>query len=235
MEVDTVVRELEALATERTKKSYLSRGVTEPVIGVATGAMKPLVKRIGVDQDLAEALWDTGIYDARYLAGMIADVSVMSREDFERWIDSADYAMLSDFVVAVTLSESRLAQPVADEWVRSGEENRESAGWACYEWLLGWRPDSEFDEGKIHDLLDRAASTIHDAPPRVQRAMRNFIIAVGVSFRPLHQAALDTAERIGQVQSVVDGKPKTLGSAAEAIRAAAEKGRIGFKRRAVRC
>ena len=80
---DTVMRELEALGTAHTKKSYLSRGVREPLFGVATGAMKPLKKQVGIDQALADRLWDTGNYDAMYFAGMIADVRVMTEADFD--------------------------------------------------------------------------------------------------------------------------------------------------------
>jgi len=235
MDFDSVMRELEALGTERTKKSYLSRGVSEPLFGVATGAMKPLKKQIGVDQALADQLWDSGNYDAMYFAGMIADVSRMSEADFDRWVDGADYSMLSDFVVAVTLAESDLAQQVANRWIRSGSENRASAGWACYEWLLGWRPDSYFEPETIRELLDLAAATIHESSPRVKRGMRGFVVAVGVSYEPLHGVALKTAEDIGVVEVVSGGEVKQLASAAEPIRAAAEKGKVGFKRRAVRC
>ena len=122
LDFDSVMRELESLGTAHTKKSYLSRGVREPLFGVATGAMKPLKKQIGVDQALADELWDTGNYDAMYFAGMIADVRVMTEADFDRWIDGAYCAMLSDFVVAVTLAESDLAQssgqPVDPQWRR---------------------------------------------------------------------------------------------------------------------
>jgi hypothetical protein len=235
LDLDPVMRELEALGTERTKKSYLSRGVREPLFGVATGAMKPLETQIGVDQTLADELWDTGNYDAMYLAGMVADVRVMTEADFDRWIDGAYSLMVSDFIVAVTLAESDLAQPVANRWIRSGEENRASAGWSCYEWLLGWRPDSYFEPETVRELLELAAATIRDAPPRGQRAMNRFIVAVGVSYRPLHEDALRTAEGIGVVEVVENGEVKQLSSAAEQIRKAAEKGKIGFKRRAVRC
>jgi 3-methyladenine DNA glycosylase AlkD len=235
LDFDSVMRELESLGTAHTKKSYMSRGVREPLYGVATGAMKPLKKRIGVDQALADRLWETGNYDAMYFAGMIADVRVMTEADFDRWIDSAYGPMVSDLIVAVTLAESDLAPSVANRWIRSGEESRASAGWACYEWLLGWRPDSYFDPANVRGLLELAAATIHEASPRLKRAMRNFIVAVGVSYRPLHDEALKTADDIGVVEVVSNGEVKVLGSAAEQIRAAAERGRIGFKRRAVRC
>ncbi len=235
MDFETVMSELESLGTERTRKSYRSRGVREPLFGVATGAMKPLKKRVGVDQSLAEMLWDTGNYDAMYFAGMIADVQVMTEADFERWIGSAYGPMLSDFVVAVTLAETEFAQMIANTWIRSGDENRASAGWACYEWLLGWRPDSYFEPETVRALLLLAAETIHEASPRLKRAMNSFLVAVGVSYQPLHDEALRTADAIGVVEIASDDGVKPLGSAAKQIQAAAEKGRTGFKRRAVRC
>lgn len=235
MDLQSTMRELEALGTAHTKRSYLSRGVREPLFGVATGAMKPLKKQIGVDQALADALWDTGNYDAMYLAGMIADVTAMTEGDFERWIEGAYCSMLSDFVVAVTLAESDLAQSVANRWIRSGEDNRASAGWACYEWLLGWRPDDYFEVETVREHLQRAAATIHSASPRVKRAMNSAIVAVGVSYRPLHDVALKTAEEIGVVEVPSEGGARPLASASHLIRDAVEKGRIGFKRRAVRC
>jgi 3-methyladenine DNA glycosylase AlkD len=235
LDFDSVMRELESLGTVHTRKSYLSRGVREPLFGVPTGAMKPLKKQIGVDQALADKLWDTGNYDAMYFAGMIADVRVMTEADFDRWIGDAYGAMLSDFVVAVTLAESDLAQSVSNRWIRSGNETRASAGWACYEWLLGWRPDSYFEPETVRSLLELAAATIHEASPRLKRAMNNFIVAVGVSYQPLHEEALKTADDIGVVEVVTNGEANPVSSAAEQIRKAAAKGRIGFKRRAVRC
>jgi 3-methyladenine DNA glycosylase AlkD len=235
LDLESVMRELEALGTAHTKKNYLSRGVREPLFGVATGAMKPLKKQIGIDQALADELWATGNYDAMYFAGMIADVKVMTEADFDRWMDSSYGPMVSDFIVSVTLAESELAQSVASRWIRSGIEERAAAGWSTYEWLLGWRPDAYFEPDTIRELLDLAASTIREASPRLVRAMRNFVIAVGVSYVPLHEYALKTAEEIGAIEVVDGGVTKQLASPADAMKAAEAKGRVGFKRRAVRC
>lgn len=116
---------------------YMSNGAHEPLFGVATGAMKPIAKKIKIDQALAEELYATGNYDAMYFAGVIADPKAMTVEDFNRWIEAAYFYMLSDYVVAVTLAEAPIAQEVADAWIASGEELKMSAGWSCYCWLLG--------------------------------------------------------------------------------------------------
>ena len=106
--VELVMQELEALGKERTKKIYLSNGAREPLFGVATGAMKPIAKKIKINQQLAEELYATGNYDAMYFAGIIADPKAMEVPDFERWIKDAYFYMLSDYVVAVTLSTVKL-------------------------------------------------------------------------------------------------------------------------------
>ncbi|MCR8849257.1 DNA alkylation repair protein [Rossellomorea sp. SC111] len=235
MNLETVMQELEGLGKERTKKMYVSNGAREPVFGVATGAMKPMAKEIKKDQALAEELYATGNYDAMYFAGVIADPKAMTEADFDRWIEGAYFYMLSDNVVSVTLAEADIAQAVADKWIESGEELKMSAGWSCYCWLLGNRKDEEFSETKLAGMLQKVKETIHEAPERTKSAMSNFVTTVGVSYVPLHEAALETAKEIGPVEMVREGKKNSVLKSADDILKQVEKGRIGFKRKYVRC
>ena len=235
MDFEYVMQELKELGKERLKKTYLSNGAHEPLFGVATGAMKPIAKKIKKNQPLAEQLYATGNYDAMYFAGIIADPLVMTEEDFERWIDAAYFYMLSDYVVAVTLAETNIAQAVADKWITSGEELRMSAGWSCYCWLLGSRPDSEFSTSKLASMLDQVENTIHDSPDRTKSAMNNFIYTVGTSYLPLHDKAVETAKRVGPVEIKRDKKKSSILLASESIQKEIDRGKLGFKRKYVRC
>ncbi|GIN38083.1 DNA alkylation repair protein [Heyndrickxia sp. FSL K6-6286] len=235
MDFETVMQELEDLGKERTKKIYISNGAHEPLFGVATGAMKPMAKKIKINQPLAEKLYSTGNYDAMYFAGIIADPKAMTESDFDRWIDGAYFYMLSDYVVAVTLSESDIAQDVADKWIASGDELKMSAGWSCYCWLLGNRSDHEFSESKISTMLDMVKNTIHHSPERTKSAMNNFLYTVGVSFLPLHEKAVATAKEVGIVEVKRDKKKSSFLNAYENIQKEIERDRLGFKRKYVRC
>ena len=235
MDAKTVMQELEALGKERTKKMYLSSGAREPVFGVATGAMKPIARKIKIDQGLAEELYQTGNYDAIYFAGIIADPKAMTQKDFDRWMDGAYFYMLSDYVVAVTLSESDIAQQVADKWIASGEELRMSAGWSCYCWLLGNRPDSEFSEQKISAMLDAVQKTIHESPERTKASMNNFLYTVGISYKPLSEKAVDVAKQVGKVELKRENKKPVFLYAYDSIQQGLDKGKLGFKRKYVRC
>lgn len=235
MDFETVMLELEALGKERTKKIYISNGAHEPLFGVATGAMKPLAKQIKKNQPLAEQLYATGNYDAMYFAGVIADPQIMMEADFDRWIEGAYFYMLSDYVVAVTLAEADIAQAVADKWIASGEEYRMSAGWSCYCWLLGNRKDTEFDANKIASMLEQVKNTIHESPERTKSSMNNFIYTVGISYLPLHDKAIEIAKAVGPVEMNRGEKKSSTLNAFNNIQKEVDKGRIGFKRKYVRC
>ncbi|WP_066399420.1 DNA alkylation repair protein [Neobacillus mesonae] len=235
MNLEMVMQELEALGKERTKKMYISNGAHEPLFGVATGAMKPIAKKIKINQPLADELYATGNYDAMYFAGIIADPKVMTESDFDRWMDGAYFYMLSDYVVAVTLAEADIAQEVADNWISSGDELRMSAGWSCYCWLLGNRQDVEFSESKISNMLDMVKNTIYDSPERTKSAMNNFLYTVGISYLPLHEKAVETAKAVGPVEIKREKKKSSFLNAYESIQKEVDKGRLGFKRKYVRC
>jgi hypothetical protein len=157
-----------------------------------------------------------------YLAGMIADPKAMTGADFDRWMAGAYFYMISDYVVAVTLAETDIAQAVSDRWIASGKELYMSAGYSCYCWLLGNRRDEEFDREKLSAMLDTVEKTIHSRPDRAKYAMNSFVSTIGVSYIRLHEKAVSVAKAIGT-------------GAADEIQRAVDKGRLGFKRKSVRC
>lgn len=232
---DDVMIELETLGNERLRKRYLGQGAKEPLFGVATGAMKAIMKKTGKNQELANQLYETGNYDAMYFAGMIAEPEKMTEENFNHWMKQAYFYMISDYIVAVTLAESPFAQELADKWISSEKELYQSAGWSCYEWLLGNKADNEFDQNKILSMLKKVTKEIHTVTDHVKESMNNFVIAVGVSYLPLHEETKEVAKELGVV-NVTEGKTtKVIPSALEAIQTMEEKGKIGFKRKNVRC
>ena len=62
------------------EKNALKHGAREPFFGVKVEHLKKIQKRIKKDYQLALDLYDTGISDAMYLAGLIADDEKMTKE-----------------------------------------------------------------------------------------------------------------------------------------------------------
>jgi len=71
------------------------------------GDMKPLQKKIKKNYQLALDLYDTGVSEAMYLAGLIADETKMTKQDLQKWAENAYWAMISEYTVPWVAAESR--------------------------------------------------------------------------------------------------------------------------------
>jgi hypothetical protein len=65
--------------------------------------------------------------------------------------------------------------------------------------------------------------------------MNNFIFTVATSYNPLHERAVKTAKAVGPVEVQKDKNKSKLLNASENIKKALDRGRLGFKRKYVRC
>ena len=83
MTAKEIVAELKTLGNESYKQILLKHGAQEPILGVKVDDLKKIQKRIKKDYRLALELYDTGISDAMYLAGLIADDAKMTKENLE--------------------------------------------------------------------------------------------------------------------------------------------------------
>ena len=197
--VNIIMQKLQNLGNEQIKKIYINHGAKEPLYGVRTGDLKPIANEIKKDYELSMKLYETGNYDAMYLAGMIADSQKMSKGNFNNWIEKAYCFGLSDYTVAITLAKSEIAQEIADEWINSKKELYQSSGWSCYCKLLKEQNNNKFSTEKIKQYLFDIELNIHKSANRVRYSMNNFVIAVGIFYTPLQEQAFEVAKNIGEI------------------------------------
>src|SRR5438552_15202144 len=118
-----IIAELRPLGKTSYKKVLLNHGIPEPMFGVSIAELKKIQKRIKKDYQLALDLYDTGIYDAMYLAGLIADDRKMTKKDLQHWVDQATCPALCGFTVAWVAAESLHGWDLARDWIESKKEN----------------------------------------------------------------------------------------------------------------
>src|SRR5262245_64485060 len=100
MSAKAILNEIKPLGRESYKKVLLNHGITEPCFGVKIEELKKIQKRVKKDYRLALDLYDTGVYDAMYLAGLIADDAQMTKKDLQRWAEDATCGALCEYTVA---------------------------------------------------------------------------------------------------------------------------------------
>src|SRR5262249_27516052 len=152
--------------------------------------LKKIQKRIKRDYQLALDLYDTGIYDAMYLAGLIADDARMTKKDLQRWVDNTNGTALSCSTVAWVAAESQHGREVALKWIDSKKEPVAMAGWSTLASLVSIKDDADLDLAELKKLLLRAEKTIHSQPNGVPDAINNFVIALGRYVAPLTSEAI---------------------------------------------
>jgi 3-methyladenine DNA glycosylase AlkD len=233
--VNEIVDELKALGSETTKKVLLKHGAREPFFGVKVEHLKKIQKRIKKDYQLALALYETGISDAMYLGGLIADDDKMTKKDLQRWVDKAYWYMLSEYTVPWVAAGSRFGREMALAWIESKKEQVAAAGWATLSSLVATKDDEELDLAELKNLLDRVQKTIHDQPNRVRYAMNGFVIAVGAYVKALTQLARATGEKIGEVSVDMGGTACNVPYAPDYLDKIERRGGIGKKRKTAKC
>ena len=230
-----IVKELKSLGSDATKKVLLKHGAKEPFFGVKVEHLKKIQKRIKKDHQLALALYETGISDAMYLAGLIADDAKMTKKDLNRWVGQAYWSYLSEYTVPWVAAESQHGRELALEWIESKKENIAAAGWATFSSLVAIKDDKELDLAELKGLLQRVQKSIHEQPNRVRHAMNGFVIAVGGYVKSLTALAVQTGEKIGPVSVDMGDTACKVPYVPDYIKKIQQRGAIGKKRKSAKC
>lgn len=236
MKADDVLEELRAMGNDRYKKMLMNNhGVKEPCFGVKIADMKKVQKKVKKDYRLALDLYDTGNYDAMYLAGLIADDSRMTEQDLQHWAEKAYAGALPGATVAWVAAGSPHGWEMALRWIESPTNPIAEAGWSTLSSLVALKDDALLDLPKLEQLIARVRQTIHQSPDAVRYAMNGFLIAVGSYVKSLTEHSLQTAEEIGPVSADLGDNRCQIPFAPEYIRRVQKLGAIGKKRKTVKC
>ncbi|HEV7682672.1 MAG TPA: DNA alkylation repair protein [Pyrinomonadaceae bacterium] len=234
MTAKEIVDELTKLGSEKTKKMWMTHGAKEPCLGVKVEDMKKIQKRVKVDYQLALDLYDTGIADAMYLAGLIADDARMTRKDLQKWVKNASSGWVAEYTVPWVASASPHGREIALKWMDSRDETIAAAGWQTYSSMVAITEDADLDLAEIKSLLQRVAKSIHQQPNRVKYVMNNFVIAIACYVKPLHEFAVGTAHEIGKVAVDLVGECR-IPFAPDQIKKVEARRAIGKKRKSPKC
>lgn len=196
MDFASVMKELEACGTAQNRKVYPRHGIKEPFFGVPWADLKRLMKSIKQDQTLAEQLWESGVYDARILATMIADPAACSDALLDRWVNQLNGHAITDALSRVAAGAPGAVKNCR-RWIKSKSEWISQLGWNIVtHWAL--YDDELPDDGFLEDLA-LIESTLKKAKNRTRYSMNNAIIAIGGRNASLKKA-VRVAKSVGKVE-----------------------------------
>jgi len=167
---------------------------SDHALGVAMRDIKALGKQLGINHELAIALWDTGVYEARMLASFVGDPALLSSAQMDRWCRQFDNWAFCDAMSFNLFDRSPLAWSKVTQWSRKRNEFEKRTAFALL-WSLTVHdkgaPDEQFLNGLA--LIEREAT---DERNFVKKAVNMALRAVGKRNRKLNAAAIALARRL---------------------------------------
>ena len=230
-----VMQELKKMGSDSIKRILMNHGAKEPIYGVKIGDMKVIQKKVKKDHNLAMELYATGVYDAMYLAGLIADESKMTKKDIENWMKNAQCAGICDYTVAWVAAESAYGWELGMKWIDSPDENTASTGWNTLGGVISLKDDKDLDIPLIKKLLARIKKDIHSSQNRVRYAMNTFVMSAGIYIKELTGMAKEIGASIGNVEVNMGNTDCKVPFAPDYINKAMQRGSIGKKKKTVKC
>jgi len=233
----SILSELKKKGTAQARKIYVLHGMTtENMFGVSMADLKPTAKKIKGQQALACELYETGNFDAMYLAGLVADGSQLSEKQLNDWAERAEgLRMISEYTIPWVTTDNPRARELALKWMASKKEHVASSGWRTYSALMSKEPDENLDLAEIQKLLNTVVKEIKTAPNRLRYNMNGFVISVGSHVKPLLKQAQEASKKIGAVSVDVGETDCKVPLASAYIEKIVAAGRVGKKVKSVRC
>jgi len=197
---ESAIRALRSHADARNIEGMARYGiVSQCVLGIPMPTIKALAKELGKDHDLAEELWQSGIYEARILAAMVDDPKKVTREQMERWVLDFDNWGLCDGVCNWLFDRTSHAWEVIPDWCCREEEYVKRAGFV----LIAQRSvhDKKAEDERFMALLPLTEEGAKDERPMVRKAVNWALRQVGKRNIHLNTVAVEEAKKIAAIGS----------------------------------
>lgn len=198
--VREVIRELESIADPSAVEGMARYGISsENTLGIKIPVLRKTAKELGRDHGLAEALWDSGIHEARILASMVDNPHQVTREQMDRWAADFDSWDVCDQVCMNLFDKTPFAYDKCREWSTREEEFVKRAGFALVA-CLAWH-DKEAPDEKFVELLPIIKREATDERNFVKKAINWALRHIGKRNPALNAAAIETAREISGIDS----------------------------------
>lgn len=171
----------------------------EKRLGISIPELRKLAKEIGKGHELALGLWESGIAEARILAGMIGDPEKLTGAQMEDWVKDINSWDICDQVCDNLFEKSPLVWRKINDWAEREEEFVKRAAFSLIA-CLAWH-DRQSEDGKFIRLLPVIIDEATDERNFVKKAVNWALRNIGKRNLNLNRAAINAAKEIQRLDS----------------------------------
>lgn len=169
---------------------------SENALGVAVSDIKALGKLLGPNHELAAALWETGIYEARMLTSFVDDPERVTAAQMDRWCREFDSWAIVDTLCFHLFDRTPHAWGRVEAWSEKRDEFGKRAAFALLACLA--LHDRHADDDAFLDGLRLIELAATDERNFVKKGVNWALRAVGERNATLNAAAVKVARRLAE-------------------------------------
>lgn len=194
-DVESIIRTLKRLGTKKTRDGMARYAITsDKAFGVTVGQLRQLGKRLGKNHDLALALWDTGWYEARMLAGFVGEPDRVTPALMDRWCRDFDNWAICDHTCFHLFDRTSHAFRKVEQWAKRRNEFEKRAAFALLA-SLGVHDKHATDDAFARCLpLIEAAAT--DDRNFVKKGVNWALRVIGRRSKGLNETAVKLSQKL---------------------------------------
>lgn len=187
---------LKKAGTKQGREGLARYGIitSDDVLGVAMADIQRIAKTAGKDHELALALWDSGVYEARLLTAFVAEPERVTKSEMERWCKSFDNWATCDTLCFHLFDRVPHAWEKIDKWSRAREEFVKRSAFALLASIAGHDKhtgDAPFLKGL--QLIEKAAT---DERNFVKKAVNWALRRIGRRNLALNAASIALSKKL---------------------------------------
>lgn len=200
MTVATIIKELEQLANpEKIAFKQKKFGViSHNALGIYHKDLKEIAKRVGKDNELATALFDTGIYEARLLCSKLFEPKDLTEDLMEKWLLTFENWEICDSFSMGGFAKSPLAIPKIIAWSTRSNEFEKRASFATT--AAYCMADKKADNAVFEQFFPLIYQAADDERIYVKKAVNWALRSIGKRNVDLNKRAIEEAKKIADLE-----------------------------------
>ncbi len=199
-DLSSLLSRLRQLANPKNVEGMARFGInSDQTLGVPMPVVRKLAREAGRDHDLALALWDSGIHEARILAALVDEPQKVTPGQMDQWVSQFDSWDVCDQVCMNLFRKTPYAFEKAVEWAGRNREFEKRAGFAMMATLAVHAKDA--DRKLFEEFLAIIYKESTDERNFVKKAVNWALRQIGKKSLCLHAEALKTSLAIEKLDS----------------------------------
>lgn len=199
--VDEILKQLRAQANPRNVEGQARYGIrpTREILGLSAPQMRAVAKPWRGDHDLALALWDTGVHEARHVAAMIDDAALVTKGQMDAWARTWDSWDICNGCCFHLFDRTPHAVDKAFRWAKRRHEFVKRGAFALMASLAVH--DKQAPDELFRSFLPVIEGAATDDRTYVRKGVNWALRQIGKRNAALYADAVASAERIARIDA----------------------------------